>query len=196
MLESNRAMERRLIYRHAWVSEDGVQVLMYFAFVEGNVECVRIDIGNRMEGEKEWAIGSRFIAQGYLQPISASLIRSLGLTTRVKEARRSWARDLETIANGTWSQQVVPKAARVNARIRLEGAKEAVRRQRPGPRYRGTAHLKRVALVYREAKDRGDSPTMAVMDDQSVAYSTAARYVSLARKDGLLPPTTQGRARS
>jgi hypothetical protein len=52
-----------------------------------------------------------------------------------------------------------------------------------------------VARIYRMAAVAGWDSTKAVQDALGVAESTAAQKVVLARKLGLLPPTTSGKAR-
>jgi hypothetical protein len=60
-----------------------------------------------------------------------------------------------------------------------------------GKRYRVTdAHLADVADVYAKARENGQGPTRAVADHFDVSHSTAARWVGLVRKAGLLPPWT------
>jgi hypothetical protein len=68
--------------------------------------------------------------------------------------------------------------------------------RRRGPR-RGRDHerLKEVAGIYQAALARRDPPTQTVANVMSVAQSTAAKLVRAARNEGLLPPTTRGRAR-
>jgi DNA-binding XRE family transcriptional regulator len=52
-------------------------------------------------------------------------------------------------------------------------------------------HLERVAEVYRDAHAKGEAPTRAVQKHFGTTHSTAAKWVSLARKEGIL-----GRARN
>lgn len=51
----------------------------------------------------------------------------------------------------------------------------------------------RVAEVYTAAFAEGRYPTKAVAAEFDVAYPTAARYVSAARRAGALPPASPGR---
>jgi hypothetical protein len=55
-------------------------------------------------------------------------------------------------------------------------------------------NLRNVADLYRAATRRGDPPTQTVASAMSVARPTAARWVSAARKRGLLGPAIPGRA--
>lgn len=77
-----------------------------------------------------------------------------------------------------------------------ESIDRAVFEQRPQVRRRNrvtAALLGEVADVYRKASKAGDPPTKAVSKALGVPHSTAARYVSLARKADLLPLTTPGK---
>ena len=51
--------------------------------------------------------------------------------------------------------------------------------------------LQQVAEIYREHFDTG--PVQAIQRAFGVSERTAARYVQLCRRDGLLPPTTKGK---
>jgi len=55
-------------------------------------------------------------------------------------------------------------------------------------------HLAHVATVYREAEAAGLPPTKAVEDAFQTSYSTATRWVGLARKEGELGPTQKGKS--
>lgn len=55
-------------------------------------------------------------------------------------------------------------------------------------------HLAGVARVYQQARRDGDPPTRAVADAFTTSYSTAARWVGMAREAGKLPPTTSSRS--
>jgi hypothetical protein len=57
----------------------------------------------------------------------------------------------------------------------------------------GDEHLERVAKLYRAAVERGDPPTETVGKEMHAARSTAARWVALARKRGLLGAAIPGR---
>ncbi len=50
------------------------------------------------------------------------------------------------------------------------------------------------AAVYKRALDRGERPTQAVADALGMAVTSAYNFVTDLRRDGLLPPTTPGKA--
>jgi len=50
-----------------------------------------------------------------------------------------------------------------------------------------------VARIYREALTTTGRPTLAVQEQLQISYSLAAKFVTEARRRGLLPPTTRGR---
>lgn len=196
-VESNEAMERRLVLWNKSAESGLPDVTLYFALIDGFPECVRIDIGAAFkDGESPRRLGARFKWPNRLQPIDATTLRSLKLASRVKEARRTWAKHLSEISKGTFFGVAVSRDAREEASQRLSLAREAARRDRPGPRYQGREHLERVALIYRDARERGESPTKTVQEHFTCAYSTAARWVSIARQEGLLPRTARGEALS
>jgi hypothetical protein len=74
-------------------------------------------------------------------------------------------------------------------------------RPRPGPKPKSDAHLQRVARIYRAAIERGTrAPREAIVDEFTVAYSTASKWIRDARRRGFLGPAiapgTAGEAES
>lgn len=57
-------------------------------------------------------------------------------------------------------------------------------------------HLRAVVVVYKVAAESGLGPTLAVADHFDTSHSTAARWVGMARKRGLLPPTEPGKGKA
>ncbi len=51
-----------------------------------------------------------------------------------------------------------------------------------------------VATCYQQATDFGESPTVAVTQQFGVSRTTVGRWLAEARRQGLLPATTPGRA--
>jgi len=92
--------------------------------------------------------------------------------------------------------------AQVHATLAIAAAvglatKEVPKTSRTGKRHRLTReHLEAVASVYTEALAEGEPPTRAVADHFDATHSTAAKWVTHARKAGLLSVTTPGRSAS
>lgn len=57
----------------------------------------------------------------------------------------------------------------------------------PGDPRRATT-VEQVAAIYRQAQVAGLAPRKAVMDQLAISSRTATRYISAARRSGLLPP--------
>jgi hypothetical protein len=170
-------------------------VVIYFAVVEGRAECVRIEIGNEfLPGEDPKRIGARF-APGRMWPLTSSELRGIALQSMVKQARAEWVKDLEWYRKPPAAFDVTPRERR-EATIRLPVARDAARRDRPGPRPLDKRHFEQVALVYKDAHVRGEPPVKAVEAHFHVSYPTAARWVGWARNElHLLPRTSQGKAK-
>jgi transposase len=54
------------------------------------------------------------------------------------------------------------------------------------------AHLDEVAHVYGHAAELGWAPNVTIAETFEVSTSTAARWVAMAREQGVLPPVRQG----
>ncbi|EFV14137.2 hypothetical protein [Segniliparus rugosus] len=72
-----------------------------------------------------------------------------------------------------------------------QGINEVRRARKQSHRTMKPDLLKQVAEIYREHFDTG--PVQAIQRAFGVSERTAARYVQLCRRDGLLPPTTKGK---
>jgi hypothetical protein len=176
----------------------GPRLVLSFALVEGRAECVRVEIGAEfLPGEERTKLGAKFATVPRLRPLDTSTLRGVKLHSEIKKARKQWVRELEALAKGSLHGSKVASGIQREARSRLPVAQEAAKYDRPGPPHLGRGHFEKVALVYRDAHRSGDSPTAAVAEHFRVAYSTAARWVSRARHEyGLLPTTRRGKARS
>jgi hypothetical protein len=84
------------------------------------------------------------------------------------------------------------------ARLLREHLATTVKGPRPPGRADGVDHdnLLRVATIYRIAYMAYEPPVQAVAEQLGIAPSTAAKKVIQARRTGLLPPTTPGKARA
>ncbi len=189
--------EGELIYVTISEGSRRPRLALYFALVEGRAECVRVEIGAKLlEGEDPWKLGAKFASVPRLRPLDTATLRGIRLHSEVKKARKQWLEELEEIARGSFLGRKVSASARREAKMRLDIAREAAKYDRPGPAHLGKDHFEKVALVYRDAHDRG-APTQAVAAHFDVSYSTSARWVSRARNEyRLLPKTRRGKARS
>lgn len=190
--------EGELIFRKVLGGSRGPHLVLYFALVEGRAECVRVEIGAEfLPGEDRTKLGAKFATIRRLRPLDTATLRGIKLHSQITRARKEWVRELEALATGALYGSDVDKATRREVRSRLRVAREATSRDRPGPPSLEKAHFEKVALVYREAHQRGDPPRSAVAKHFKVSHSTAARWVSRARHElNLLPKTQRGKARS
>ncbi len=174
------------------------RVAVYFAAIDGQVECLRIEIGAQFAaGEYPRRLGARFASSSRPKVLDAATLRGVKLPPEVKRARKAWLASLEEIAGGIFAGQKVSASVRRQARERLDIARESVRYDRPGPSPLGRDHFEKVARVYKQAAEAGEHPTLAVKEQFQVAYPTAGRWVSIARNEyRLLPKTTKGKARA
>jgi len=172
------------------------RLVLSFAAIQGRAECVRVEIGAPFApGEDPTKLGARF-APKRLAPLDASTLRRIRLHTEIKGARKAWLGDLEEFATGYFQGYKISRSIREEARTRIGIAKETAKYDRPGPSHLGKDHFEKVALVYRDAYARGESPTLAVAGHFHVARSTAGRWVSIARNEHrLLPKTHRGKAK-
>lgn len=100
-----------------------------------------------------------------------------------------------------WLRERIGIGATIGARVNRAEVSEVLEgvRTLPDPqrRVRVTGeHLEKVAEVYRVADAEGRPPTQAVSVYFDTSHSTAARWVGMARKRGLLPPTKPGKGRA
>lgn len=114
------------------------------------------------------------------RPVDAEALRTIPITEIVRVGTfRSFGADLSDPSAG---HAVALAAGFDPASVASEG---------PTPRVLGL-----VAAIYRVAYVAGDKPTHAVAEWMKVPRSTAGRWVLMARRKGLLAPTTRGKARA
>jgi transposase len=110
------------------------------------------------------------------EPITTSLIRALPVASAIDRAREGLA-------------------AKRRHKERRRRRQEPARQPRTGrPREIDEEHLRAVAQVYRDAFRTSRKPTKIVAETFDRSPATAARWVTRARREGFLPPTTQGKA--
>lgn len=104
------------------------------------------------------------------EPITASLVRAIPVASIIDDARKNVTRNL-----------CAPRKREPRAKSIL------------GRRPLDAELLRAVAEVYTDAWKSGGHPTKAVEAHFDRPYPTAARWISRARKEGFLSPTTRGR---
>jgi hypothetical protein len=124
--------------------------------------------------------------------------RHIRLDDWIETIVAEFAMEAFTAEDGTrlWRKSISSggsRSAEVDAQTRA--ARKAIGQARKGARRKMTDELLgRVAVIYRDNLD--NRPVEAVSGALGVQHRTAARYVQLARAQGLLPRTTQGKARA
>jgi len=178
-------MDTPTVYRVRWPDADGdIEVTVHLLEVAGRMECVGVDIRTFRQA----TIGGRTTRLARTEPraIGAADIRSLRLAEVVAEAREKIAAFLFA-PTGDEAWDATPWAA---------GQREKWEPKPGRPPIYGPDHFAEVARVYREAYAEGRTPTRAVARRFDATQAAAAKWVARCRSMGLLPATTQGRARS
>ncbi len=157
---------------------------LHFAYVEGRVECIGVDIRSfRWAGE---TYGPRKLRGTEPQAVTTSDLRSLRLAEIIDEQRAQLKATLfADTGDREWDE--TPWAS---------GQMEQWEPKKVGrPPVYGPDHFVEVARVYREAYARNRTPTRAVATHFQTTEAAAAKWVARCRELGLLPPTTQGKAK-
>lgn len=131
------------------------------------------------------------------QPVTTSLWRSINIGSLTARARREVMKQIRAHVEAEEAQQLDADEAWIRDEV-LADAKKLIasesERRKPGrPPLHGPEHFKRVAEVYSDAWKAGKAPTQAVVRRFTVSASTAAKWISRARREGYLGPTTQGK---
>lgn len=163
-------------------------VTVHFSPVEGVARCVGIDVRAFRERDD----GPATTLDDDVPALTASVMRSLPVGQVIERALAT----LETIhgdenflRDALAGREAAFKAARKDAK--------AYRRRSGRQRYEwDRERLGEAAAVYtHEAAVPGRSaPTAAVAKAFTISHSMAAKVVAMCRDEGLLPPTTRGRA--
>jgi hypothetical protein len=147
------------------------EVEVRFGVVQGRIGCVGLEI--------------RPLGGTPLEPLSATIVRSIRLRRLIADALVDAGPDLQRLAG------VRRKYGASLGDMRKVGLGPlADDRKRPGPKPKDRAHYEQVAEIYLSAPD---APTKAVAQRLHASRSTASKWVAGARQRGLIPPTTQGR---
>lgn len=151
-----------------------------WANVAGRLECVGLDIRSCRETGEAWP--PELPTWNEDPPIlTASTLRQLTLGKILSDYREDgfkradkYAREIEAAPA---DDEMRKHAADTRRQARLN---RAVRR--------GIPPLPEVARIYRDAARHREHPTEAVKAHWNVAYSTAAKWIMRARKEGYLEP--------
>lgn len=158
---------------------DGVawRVVLRWGDVDGFVECVGVELAHEEEARS----------------LTAAVIRALPFGGLVRQARNaryeaSWGPVIESVT-GTDDEASLPPGVDREAQAWTD---RPVRRAA----HLDDDHYEAVARVYSHASDRGVAPRKAVAETMHVSQPTASRWIGEARRRGLLPPTTPGKAKA
>ena len=184
-------------------------IRLWWHVIDGRAEVVGLEIhSTHRDTQGELVIGE--LRGG---PLNATFLRSVPLGSLIEEGRRMltemWKDQVARIESGEfsalemdedvveklgWDPRVPSPAAR---RLILDDTRQRVESlENPPPRRRyDEEHWARVAAVYDEAWAAGSTPTKDVAEYFGVTRSTAAKWVSICRKKGLLPPTQKTKPR-
>lgn len=164
----------------------------YWVEVEGRRECVGLEFWKGCEPTDTEAVMS---LAGGPQPIGTLDLRKLPVSSIVGalwDRQIAAAREQATLAAERVTDEGPPEdllewweAERAHHEMGLQG--------KPTRRRRDRNLLERVADIYDQANRARRPPTKAVAEELFVSSSTATKYVSRARAEGLLPPAASGR---
>lgn len=158
----------------------------HWTVVEGIPECVGFDVRSYRDTKK----GPQTLPETKVQPITATLMRSLPVDALIR-AEAETALDLLRW-NSSGAKGTNPKA-RESARALVKPFEQAKVKRGPRP-YWTEERLAQAAEVYIDALARKQPPTTAVADAFTISPGMAGKIVSRCRKQGLLGPTTRGKA--
>jgi hypothetical protein len=164
--------------------------------------AIKVTLEAELDGERPRCRRLQVEAAGAGE-ITGDVLRRIPVTSYLLQAlsrlafRRHEVADLpdwiaEGLAREGISETLMP-AAQEDQRAVYEAFANKARRPRRGSPVTDE-HLGQVAELYRAAVQRGDNPTQTIADTMHAARSTAARWVGLARKRGLLGASLPGRA--
>lgn len=172
------------------------RVTLRLALVRGRAELVGLEV----RGYREEGLDDDLPTLDQDPPVvTAELIRSIPVGRLVDDARAGRSRGLridaalEQAAETGMLRRLEPGEPLPEHLQRLAEAYQAGPRRGRPPEY-GPEHFAEVARVYAAAWRLGRAPTRAVAERWTVSKATAAKWVARARRLGLLPKTSRGRA--
>jgi hypothetical protein len=162
------------------VLENGTRVVLRFAEIDGQYQLVNIEIG--VDPTNPEAPDPA--------PIRTSTLRSIPLRNLLQRADEKRVALLEGMLAGRLGEQGIQQSKR-----QLPAARASKRGRGGRPAMYDDQHFAEVAQIYLAALTTGFEPTKTVAQRMQVSRSTAAKWVTRARRMRLLPETTRGRAR-
>lgn len=160
-------------------ADPSLDIELGFAEVDGRLECVHVGIGSYSSNSDA----------PDPSPLRTSLIRRIPLQKLIDDALFKHTKNLRR-----WAKVPMSENQRKDLADRLGPAEASLGRAPGRPVEYDTDHFIKVADCYTKANMFRQPPTRAVQARFTVSYSTAAKWVAHARKLGLLPATTRGRA--
>jgi hypothetical protein len=157
-----------------------------FTMIRGRMECVRVDLRSCREPGEVWPPGLPSWDENP-EPVTLRLWRKVPVTEMIRDVRQHL---LEVDAEHT--QSMINKQQDPALRRALSYQLMEARQQLAGPNALPASAYEEVATVYRDAWLQGRHPTKAVAEHFHITPSAAAKRVSRARQNGLLPPTEFG----
>lgn len=162
------------------IKHGGFNLTLYYEWLEGRMECVGMDI---RPTPKPGALDIPPKPGTEPEPLTTSRLRAIPLAKLIDKHRPAWTSSITTAdMDGT----IYTQTQDFRSRPRPRGGRR--------PKY-GPEHYAEVARVYREAYASNRTPTLAVARHFKATSSAAAKWVAKCRDDGLLPKTSQGKAR-
>jgi hypothetical protein len=126
------------------------------------------------------------------EAVTGEALRRLPVAKLTKQAVAAAALHRTVTDDGTPILNLTRQPARLHADFYNSYTQDARRPRRGSPLT--PQHLAQVAALYRAALQRGDPPTRTIATELHAARSTAARWVALAREQGLLGASLPGQA--
>ncbi|SRR6266567_5516942 len=169
------------VLAHRVVNEAGLQLVLSFAEVDGRVEVVRLEVGPDLARP----------ARRDPTPITSALLRRIDLARIASEGRSDYLRGIKAL-----DAELRRGPPRRELALRRKAAQTSVRTGGRGRKRLSAEEVEEAAAIYRAAHRERRSPTKAVAEALRISYPAAVKRVARAREQGLLPPTTKGKARA
>jgi hypothetical protein len=150
--------------------------------IAGRLECVGLEIRSCRDGREDWPPElPRWDEDPEI--LTATTLRQLALGEILTDLREEGWQQTEQFAQEIETEPTDDETREIAAAMRRQASLDR-RPRRP----RGIPPLADVAKVYSDAQARRANPTQAVAARWDAAYSTAAKWVMRARREGYLAP--------